>query len=170
VERDLRATLSHDRIAVVDWVPWIAGPGPSRRLLADHAARSGCCFADLEVVRLRDVASELVVVPLAGSLAAARPRLIAWAALVGYSRLWLPGELVPLDPACGGEVAVRCPSCAAVHVEDSGHFWQTTRMNGRFPVQCPLCGGSLPQWEACGARDGHGPTTPVAWTAWPSSR
>lgn len=149
MERDLRATITPGRVAVVDWVPWLAGRGPSRPLLHAQATRAGALFADLEVVRERDVARELVVVPLAGALGPVRATLLDWAALVGYRRVWLPGELVPVEPTCGGEVAVRCPTCGAVHAEDDGHFWQTTRMNGRFPVQCPLCGGTLPQWRPC---------------------
>lgn len=178
MERDFRATIFDDELRLVDWVPWLAGRGPSRQLLADQAARRSLTILDLEVVRERDIAVELVALPLAGDVERARPALEAWAALVGYRRLWLPDVLVPLEPMCGGEIATTCTSCGAGFCEDDGHFWQTTRMNGRFPVHCPLCGGDLPQWRATGVRSLVAAptqatcTSPLTstWTSWPSSR
>ncbi len=149
MERDFRMTIHDGAVHLVDWVPWLAGRGPSRRVLEDHARVHGTTFLDLEVVRERDVAQELVAVFLAGAVdGVARETLVGWAQLVGYRRLWLPGELVVLEPACGGAVTTACDACEAPFTEDDGHFWQTARMNGRFPVHCPLCGGSLPQWRA----------------------
>ena len=178
MERDFRATILDGGLRLVDWAPWLAGRGPSRRLLTAQAERHGLAILDLEVVRERDVAVELVAVPLAGDVERARPVLEAWAALVGYRRLWLPDVLVPLEPVCGAEVSATCTSCRAEFREDDGHFWQVTRMNGRFPIHCPFCGGDLPQWRTTRVRSLELAPTPVTctspptstWTSWPSSR
>jgi hypothetical protein len=79
---------------------------------------------------------------------AARRTLLAWAALVGYRRLWLADRVVELEPAPAiGTAAVRCPTCTSVWSDGSEGFWAMVRANGHFPGYCPACGGSLPEWR-----------------------
>jgi hypothetical protein len=117
--------------------------------------------AAMTLARLRDVAlvdlrrageddDELVatVPPNAPPLRRpARRVLCAWGALVGYRRLWLPDEVVDLEPPPPiGTATVRCPTCTSTWADSSDCFWATVRANHHFPGYCPACGGSLPEW------------------------
>ena len=79
---------------------------------------------------------------------AARRVLAAWAALVGYRRLWLADRVLELEPPPPiGTAAVRCPTCASQWADGAPGFWAMVRANGHFPGYCPACGGSLPEWQ-----------------------
>ena len=93
---------------------------------------------------------ELIVEPVAQSRFAAEDAatVVAWARSVGYSRVWLPDEVLELDgePA-GGAAKVLCRSCGARWADESHRFWLQVREQGHFPGYCPACGSSLPEWE-----------------------
>jgi hypothetical protein len=79
----------------------------------------------------------------------ARDALLAWAAVVGYRRVWLDDRVVDLtaDPAVVGRARVRCPTCGARWEDERPEFWDLVRDSGWFPPSCLACGGSLPEWE-----------------------
>jgi hypothetical protein len=82
--------------------------------------------------------------------------LLAWARLVGYRRVWLPGRVADLDGELAQAAAATadCPTCGA-HWEDATFgFWEGVRAAGWFPATCLACGGSLPEWSLAGAGAG----------------
>ncbi|WP_313676786.1 hypothetical protein [Mycolicibacterium sp.] len=93
---------------------------------------------------------ELIVKPVARSRFAAEDAeaITAWARRVGYSRVWLPDDVINLsgEPA-GGNAKVRCRSCGARWEDCTHDFWLRVRDSGHFPAHCPACGDSLPEWE-----------------------
>ena len=157
---DFRATLRRDGVVrLVDWVPWLADSGPLYTLL-DARARAGVAIADLTVIRDdAEVAVEVIVDFRCGDAPSHRRSLCEWAALVGYRRVWLDGEVVELDSAPGGSAETRCSGCRARLVDAGEQFWEFVRQRGAFPAACVLCGADLPQWRAAHrtavAREAH---------------
>ena len=94
--------------------------------------------------------TELIVEPVAQSRfdESAAETITSWATRVGYTRVWLPDEVVELggEPA-GGAAKVLCRSCGARWEDESHRFWLQVREQGHFPGFCPACGNSLPEWE-----------------------
>jgi hypothetical protein len=76
----------------------------------------------------------------------AREQLVAWAATVGYRRVWLDDAAVDLDdlPAHVARAAVRCPTCKLRWEDQRPDLWGVVRDSGWFLASCPPCGGSLP--------------------------
>jgi hypothetical protein len=150
---DYRLTVRRDAVRAIDWNPWLACGGPMAMLL-DARGRAGVAIADLTVVRDGDLAAEAIVAFLAGDAPAARVAIVAWAADVGYRRLWLPGEVHELPGPGEGRAETRCSGCAQRFADAAPVFWESVRAAGRFPAMCPLCGGDLPQWRVtrAGAR------------------
>ena len=144
---DFRVTLRRDGVVrLVDWGPWLATGGPLHTLL-DARGRAGVCIADLTVVRDDEGAAiELIVDLRCGDRPAHRSALAAWAATVGYQRLWMGGEVVELAPAPGGRAETRCSGCRVRLVDADVSFWDFVRRRGAFPSACCLCGADLPQW------------------------
>lgn len=144
---DFRVTLRRDGVVrLVDWGPWLASGGPLHTLL-DARGRAGMCIADLTIIRDDDgAAGELIVEPRCGDLGPHRARLAAWAATVGYRRLWMDGEVLELAPTPGGRAETRCSSCRGRLVDADVSFWDFVRVRGAFPSACCLCGADLPQW------------------------
>jgi hypothetical protein len=142
---DFRATVRHSRIRLVDWAPFLARSGPMQTLL--HArGRAGVAIVDLTVLWEDELAGELIVDFLAGDAPGPREALAEWASLVGYRRVWLPGEVRELEPAAGGVARTTCTGCRARLSDGEAGFWLMVRRAGRFPTMCPLCGSDLPQW------------------------
>jgi hypothetical protein len=144
---DFRATvLRNGTVRLVDWAPWLATGGPLYTLL-DARGRGGVAIADLVVVRDdAEVAAELIVDFRCRALTLHRDALCAWAARVGYRRVWFDEEVVELDPSPGGVAQTRCTGCRARLVDADASFWEFVRRRGAFPTACVLCGSDLPQW------------------------
>jgi hypothetical protein len=145
---DFRATITHNRLSLVGWHDQLFRPSAPA---AHHfRPRAGVVIADLTVIRDDDGnPEELIVAVHSGTLRGApRRRLLDWAAALGYRRVWLPDEIVELEPDEGmGELAeTRCPNCRARWADREFEFWSMVRRSGFFPLVCPVCGGDLPQW------------------------
>jgi hypothetical protein len=148
---DFRATIRAGRLRLVDWGPHLARSGPLQTLL--HArGRAGIAIADLTVVRGEETADELIAEFLAGDSPAHADTLAAWAADVGYRRVWLPREVRELEPRSGGRATTTCTGCRVRLTDADPRFWLSVRRAGRFPGMCPLCGCDLPQWSTMSDR------------------
>jgi hypothetical protein len=149
---DFRATIRSASLRLVDWAPYLARSGPLQTLI--HArGRAGTGIADLTVVRDDELADELIVEFLTGDSPRHRDTLAAWAARVGYRRVWFPGDVLALPgAAAGGAATTTCTGCRARLTDADPAFWLSVRRTGRFPAVCPLCGCDLPQWSTMSDR------------------
>src|SRR4051794_4807693 len=99
-----RAVLRDGRMTLNAWSPLLITGGPQRAVL-ERLADGGAVVADL-YEHAGETALELIVewVFAGAGGAAAEAVLLAWAADVGYGRVWLPGRVVDLDvvPAAAG--------------------------------------------------------------------
>ena len=124
--------------------------GPVRAVLRPLLA-DGVVLADLASESCDDGRDELVVrwVPAGRTSPAAEAALLRWADRVGYRRVWLPDAVVDFSESLptGGRVESRCPTCGAQWDDESPEFWAMVRTQGCFPGSCPICNGSLPEWE-----------------------
>jgi hypothetical protein len=145
---DFRATLRpRGPVRLVEWGPWLAAGGPLHTLL-DARAQAGIAIADFTVIRDSDgTARELIIEFLAGDSPQHRATISTWAAGVGYSRVWFPGDVADLDPVPGGPAETRCTGCRVRLVDSDASFWEFVRHHGAFPATCVLCGSDLPQWR-----------------------
>lgn len=152
---DFRITLLPDgSVRLVDWGLWLTSGGPLYTLL--HArGRAGMGVADLTVLRDDDGAAVELIAEFrtGGGRGRHRAALLAWAATVGYRRVWLTGEVVELEPCPGGPAQTRCTGCQVRLVDDGACFWEFVRNQGAFPATCVLCGSDLPQWTSLAGRD-----------------
>jgi hypothetical protein len=123
----------------------------SRSLLSGGPERVGMRTIDVALADLRLLGDELVVIPVprAPWTAEADTTLLAWAAVVGYRRVWLPGRVVDLGDELAplARASVRCPTCGASWEDETVVFWERVRRDGWFPGLCLACGGSLPEWR-----------------------
>jgi len=144
---DFRVMIGRNgTVRLIDWGPWLVSGGPLHTML-DARGRAGICVADLTVIRDDDgTARELVVDFRCGDRPVHRAALTQWAAHVGYTRLWMDGEVVELEPAPGGRAETRCTGCRVRFVDAGASFWELVRTRGAFPDACCLCGSDLPQW------------------------
>ena len=137
-----RAAIRHGTITLHPWSPRLIRGGPRAAALDEVSA----ALADLSCTDQ----NELIVTPVPpGQLDdTARAALVAWAATVGYERVWLPGQVIALldQPASLGRAAVRCPTCGARWQDEQLEFWEYVREHGGFPGRCMACGGMLPEW------------------------
>jgi hypothetical protein len=149
-----RVTIRRDGVVrLIDWAPWLTTSGPLNTLL-DGRGRAGVFIADLSIVRdEEEAASELVVDVRTGDRPRHRATLATWAALVGYSRMWIGSDVIELEPNPGGRATTRCSGCGVRMVDHDAEFWDLVRGRGAFPSCCCLCGGDLPQWTP--ERQGH---------------
>lgn len=143
----LRATITPRALWVNPGFPGLIQGGPASMTLERLAGRA--VLVDLRTTGAGD--DELVATVPANAPRidrAARARLAEWAALVGYRRLWLPGEVVELDEGApvGRTATVRCPTCTSRWSDGSPRFWERVREMGHFPGYCCACGGVLPEW------------------------
>lgn len=137
-----RAAIRDGIITLHPWSPRLIRGGPRAAALDGVSA----ALADLSCTD----DNELIVTPIRPMRLddVARAALTAWAMMVGYQRMWLPGQVIALDdhPATLGRATVRCPTCGARWQDDQLEFWQHVRAHGGFPGRCMACGGMLPEW------------------------
>ena len=145
-DRFLRATIADGEITLNPPLSGTITGGPASMTFA---RLQGVAIVDLRFAGADGDEVVATVPPNAPRLPrAARRVLAAWAALVGYRRLWLPDSVVELEPPPPvGTASVRCPTCTSVWADDSVRFWTVVRESGHFPGFCPACGGSLPEWR-----------------------
>jgi len=145
-----RAVIRHGRITLNPWSPSLMSGGPARSVLA-RLRHAGTVIADLRSQLHDSGGEELIVewVPAGAATAAAEAALLAWAERVGYVRIWLPDRVVDLADTlfAGGRAATTCPTCGLVWDDESADFWAMVRSQGFFPAACPVCNGSLPEWQ-----------------------
>jgi hypothetical protein len=137
-----RAAVRGGVVTLNRWTPALAARGPMR---------AGLRSVDAALADLVQEGDELIVVPVRDVPwdAEAERTLLAWARLVGYRRVWVPGGvalyaqvLAPL-----GRAGVTCPTCGARWEDEDLTFWEGVRRLGWFPGACMACGGSLPEWR-----------------------
>lgn len=113
----------------------------------ERLAADGVAVADLHL----HADGELEVRPVPGSPrpAGTTETILAWAAAVGFTRVWLPDRVADVGPAAEplGRAHVRCPTCGLVWHDDTPDFWAAVRAAHSFPGWCAACGGSLPEWR-----------------------
>ena len=94
--------------------------------MAMHMRRVRAALVDLFVVE----ETELIAEPVSRSRFEPEhiEALVAWARSVGYSRIWLPNEVLDLrgEPA-GGTARVLCRSCGMRWEDESHRFWLQVR-------------------------------------------
>ena len=138
------------QITLNPWSPTLMTGGAQRAVLA-QLAPVAVTLADLWCEPTRTGREELRVawVPAGAGCREAALLLERWADRVGYTRLWLPDRVVELqqDLFNGGRAEVTCPTCALRWDDESPNFWSVVRSNAYFPACCPVCNGSLPEWE-----------------------
>jgi hypothetical protein len=141
-----RATIRDGRITLNRWTSGLIRGGPAAAGLRSVTA----ALADLRMPG----DGELIVTPVArvAWTTGAEETLLAWARLVGYGRVWLPGRVADLegDLAHAGVAAAECPTCGARWEDATIGFWEGVRAAGWFPATCLACGGSLPEWSIAG--------------------
>jgi hypothetical protein len=167
---DFRATVRRDgSVRLVDWGPWLAAGGPLFTLL-EARARAGVAIGDLTIIRDQGgVAVELIVDFRGGAEPVHRDALCAWAARVGYRRVWFDGDVVEVEPVPSGAAQTRCTGCRARLVDANASFWEFVRRRGAFPTACVLCGSDLPQWTPVRKREDRDPA-PATQTSTRSAR
>jgi hypothetical protein len=145
----LRATfLKGGRITMTPWMPDLAEGGPTGVHFRCRE-RAGVAIADLRLIRNQDNEREIIVEFMAAGRAreAAEASLRSWASATGYRRVWLHSGQVDVDPpAPMATASVRCPACRAAWMDSTPGFWHQVWCSGHFPLVCPACGHTLPQW------------------------
>lgn len=145
-----RAVIRDGRITLNRWSPRLMTGGPLRQVLK-RLAEQQVVVADLFTSVREDGAEDLRVrwVPENSGTTEARGVLAAWAEQVGYASVWLPDAWIEFPDRAfeGGRARVVCPTCSLEWDDDSTDFWATVRSCGYFPATCPVCNGSLPEWE-----------------------
>jgi hypothetical protein len=144
--RFLRATIAGGEITLNPPLRGTITGGPASMTFA---RLEGVAFVDLRHTGADDDELVATLPPNAPPLTRGARRVLAdWAALVGYERLWLPDEVLDLDPPPPvGRAIVRCPTCTSEWADESPAFWARVRASGHFPGYCPACSGSLPEWK-----------------------
>lgn len=152
----VRATVTGTGVWLNPQRGFLIRGGPASMTL--ERLRGRAVVVDLRIVD-GDEGREVIVSvpPNAPSVdAAARARLLAWAAALGHRRLWLPDAVLDVDSlaVAGRRASVRCPACTSVWSDDSACFWRHVRAVGHFPGYCAACGASMPEWtvDDVGAR------------------
>lgn len=142
-----RATIRDGSLTLHAWQPWLIRGGPAR-VHIDALAERGVALADLTNIE-GDDGNELIVqwLPWEAGGAEATAVLEAWAATVGYRRVWFPGGVVEVDVQPMVELAgTTCAVCGCEWNDSGPDFWQIVREQGWFPTNCFACGGSMPEW------------------------
>ena len=161
-----RATIRDGAVTLNAWQPWLICGGPARASIEPLAQR-GVTLADLTPFEGED-GNELLVqfVPWETGGPDAEATLEAWAAPLGYRRIWFPERVVePEAEPTLARASVTCPVCTCEWSDSGPDFWAAVREQGWFPTSCFGCGASLPEWsvEPCERavwrvpRDGYGP-------------
>ncbi|WP_354699073.1 hypothetical protein DSM112329_04780 [Paraconexibacter sp. AEG42_29] len=153
MQPEFRVTIRRDGIVrLVTWHDGLVVWGPQANRLGERS-RAGVAIADLTVERddlfeedwLTPV-TELIVDPVTAWPDAADAALCEWAALIGYSRVWLPGSVRDLAATSGGQVTTVCTGCRSRQSDGHPEFWSMVRRRGCFPSVCCVCGSDVPQW------------------------
>lgn len=143
-----RATIRRGRLMLTDWAPFLIAQGPPGALLAGRE-RAGVTIADLTLHG--EANDELSVRYWAtGTGREAADELLAdWATTLGYRRLWLPDQLLELepDPERFETAVTSCSTCRSRWSDSTPEFWLGVRRAGQFPKWCPMCGCEMPQWS-----------------------
>jgi len=119
-------------------------------VIARGAAPPGTSIADLQDETSADGSHEAIVRFLVGDNEGAREMLASWAGLVGYRRIWFPGEVVSLEGAGADacvEMETACAACGVTHRDGGADFWSYVFRQRRFPANCMVCGCTIPQWR-----------------------
>ena len=145
----LRATFTRNgRIAMTPWMPGLAEGGPAGMHFRSRE-RAGVAIADLRLVRTDAGEREVIVEFMAAGRAreAAEASLCEWVRSIGYRRVWLPRGPVDLELSSPlATASVRCPTCRATWADSTPAFWDGVYSCGHFPMICPTCAHTLPQW------------------------
>jgi hypothetical protein len=148
---ELRATVSRrGDVVMTRWSPGAACPGgPAASQLR---VRKLAGVFDLTIERESadgiTIATDLLVSDafLANDSALAYEKLIAWAARLGYRRVWLSHEVVALEPnLLGGTWETTCRHCGSTWSDSTAGFWLNARAAGYYPLACSVCSHPLPQ-------------------------
>ncbi|MGI9021542.1 MAG: hypothetical protein ACR2G3_12635 [Solirubrobacterales bacterium] len=124
-------------------------PARETRALLTRSLRA-ICLVELSLDRGAE-GMELVVAPLAELPQDDEKTLVAWAAITGFRRVWLPRRMIELDePTATATATVKCPTCGLRWREEGPDFWAEVRRQAEFPGRCPVCGGTLRQWRVSG--------------------
>lgn len=144
----LRAVYRHRLLSVRQYEPWPFDD--TDYASAQRALTKDSEIADLAVSGAPD-AEELTVTFLArsGEPARARSALIEWANLVGFSRVWLPGEVITTTsrPSDHDRAVAQCRVCGTTVTGSGEYFWNAVRARRNFPEDCGLCLGPLLGWR-----------------------
>src|SRR5687767_9897928 len=124
-----RATIVDGTVTLNPWTPYLVRGGPGAMALEGLAAH-GVVLLDL-FAEGEPGDEELTARYVCRSprSAEAEEALTAWAALVGYRRIWLPDRVLDLDPAaCDvGLAEARCPTCRLEWRDETPDFWTGVR-------------------------------------------
>jgi hypothetical protein len=142
------------RVTLNPWRPNLIDGGPSG-IAMRRGGRREVVLADLACIDDEELL--VVFVPRDSGSDWARDAVVAWAARVGWRRVWLDDRVVDLAeaPAVAGRARVRCPTCGMRWEDERPEFWDNVRDDGWFPPSCLACGGSLPEWEVDEPRTPH---------------
>ena len=144
-----RATIAQDTVTLNPWTPQLIRGGPASMTL-ERLAGAEVALADL-TAEGDPGDEELFVryVPRSPRTERSDAALLAWAATVGYRRVWMPERVVDLDPGAEpiGLAETTCRCCRLLWRDDSDDFWHGVRQAGAFPGFCMACGASLPEWR-----------------------
>lgn len=148
---ELRATVSRRAgVVMTPWSPGVASPGGPAASQIRMRKLAG--VFDLTIERETadgiTIATDLLVGDafLADDAVLAYDQLIAWAARLGYRRVWLSHEVVALEPnLLGGTWSTTCRHCGSTWSDATAPFWLNARAAGYFPLLCSLCSHPLSQ-------------------------
>ena len=143
-----RATIRGGRLTITDWAPSLMSQERLKEMSRGSASVEAT-IVDLAVVG--EAGDELVAVHHAegNGLEEVDQAVVEWAGHVGYRRVWLPSQVVDIEPSPGqiGTARLTCPTCAMEYRSDGAEFWLKVRELGMFPPICMACGCEVPQWE-----------------------
>jgi hypothetical protein len=148
---ELRATVTRrGDVVMTRWSPGAARPGgpAASQLRLRKLAGVFDLTIERESVDGITIATDLLVgdVFLADDSALAYEKLIAWAASLGYHRVWLSHEVVALEPnLLGGTWETTCRHCGSTWSDSTAGFWLNARAAGFYPPVCSLCSHPLVQ-------------------------
>ena len=146
----MRAVYAHRRLTVVCGRAGLTDEGSVNGMNFDDRTAAGVSILELGETQAQDGGWDLTAGFLAdGRREVAERRLLRWAGLVGYSRVWLPDRLVepPERPPVNSTATVGCTACGHRWHGRGRRFWQMVWSERIFPNVCPLCGVTLAQWS-----------------------
>ena len=122
---------------------------------------AGTTVCDLELDGEQIGERELTVsfVPPGSETESAVDALLAWAAVAGCRRVWLPKQVVELQselvPHPDDLEPCECPTCGVIPIDmASADDVARSRIRGLRPRICPVCSSRVPERRHVGAADG----------------